>query len=201
MHVLLFATHNPWKCDQFRPTFEAYGFHMLTLPKHKDYISAPEETGATPLENALLKARQYHSSEVQWVFADDAGLEIDALHGEPGLQARRWGGKFPDDIGDQEWLNYLLERMRHVPPDQRTARFHSGWALIAPDGSEHLHSMSWPFVIAAQPIRPIRPGSPITAVRIGPVDDLERRRVDIRQEWERWGILSELCTKFGVKHE
>ena len=155
------------------------------------------ENGSSPLNNALAKARQMHSPTYPWVFADDAGLEIDALNGEPGLQTRRWGGLFPDQVDDQTWLDYLLERLKDVPEGKRTARFSSGWALIAPDGSEHTHTMVWPFEIALQPIRAMKFGSPISAVRVGPPNDLARRQVEIRQEWERWGILGELRRKFG----
>ena len=195
--ILLFATRNPWKGAQFHPTFVAYGFTMLTLNDCPASRFLQAELGATPSENALAKARQFHSSNYPWVFADDAGLEIDALNGEPGLQARRWGGIFPDDVDDQTWLDYLLYRMEGIPPGQRTARFTSGWALIAPDNSEYLHTMEWPFEIALHPVRAIHPGSPISAVRIGPPDDLHRRQVEIRQEWEKWGILSELVTRSG----
>lgn len=189
MPDILLATHNPWKGEQFRPTFEAYGFSMRTLHENTLHAPLPVENGTTPVENALAKARCYHSPETPWVFADDAGLEIDALNGEPGLQARRWGGKFADDVDDQTWLDYLLERMRGVPPGQRTARFISGWALITPNHVEHLHTAEWPFEIALQPVRSMHPGSPISAVWIGPPDDLSRRREDIRQECERWGIF------------
>jgi non-canonical purine NTP pyrophosphatase (RdgB/HAM1 family) len=189
MPDILFATHNPWKGEQFRPTFEAYGFSMRTLKEHPAQPEPQAETGASPVENALAKARSFHSPEYPWVFADDAGLEIDALNGEPGLQARRWGGVFTDAVDDQTWLDHLLARMQAVPPDQRTARFISGWALITPDGAEYVHAMNWPFKIATQPLRPMHPGSPISAVRVGPPDDLSRRQAEIRQEWERWGIL------------
>jgi XTP/dITP diphosphohydrolase len=201
MLAILFATQNPWKGLQFQPVFAEYGFNMLTLQDCPTGLPEAVESGATAVENALRKARLYHSQTHPWVFADDAGLEIDALNGEPGLLARRWGGLFPDDISDQDWLDYLLQRMYHVPPEQRTARFRSDWALIAPDGSAHTHVTNWPFEIATHPIRPIHPGSPITAVRVGPQDDLERRRAEIGQEWERWGILKVLRTKFGVEHE
>ena len=170
---------------------------MLTLNDCPANHFPKAESGITPVDNALAKARQCHSADYPWVFADDAGLEIDALHGEPGLQARRWGGIFTDAVDDQTWLNYLLNRMEGIPPGQRTARFTSGWALITPDNSEYLHTMEWPFEIALHPIRSIHPGSPISAVRIGPPDDLHRRQVEIRQEWEKWGILQVLLTQFG----
>jgi XTP/dITP diphosphohydrolase len=197
MPVILFATNNPWKGLQFRPVFEAYGFVMWTLNDLTSRIPLNPENGSSPLDNALAKARQLHSYAFPWVFADDAGLEIEALNGEPGLQARRWGGLFPDQVDDRTWLDYLLERMKDVPEGKRTARFSSGWVLIAPDGSEHTHTAYWPFEIALQPIRPMQVGSPISSVRVGPPDDLRRRQVEIWQEWERWGILGDLRKKFG----
>ena len=134
MPDILFATQNLWKARLFEPSFQAYGAAMKTLcdfPAGEEPVS---ETGVSAVENALAKARFYHSDAHPWVFGDDAGLEIDALNGEPGLKARRWNGVFPDDVDDQTWLNYLLERMKDIPPENRTARFVSGWALITPDG-------------------------------------------------------------------
>ncbi|MBL7162024.1 MAG: hypothetical protein ISS57_05405 [Anaerolineales bacterium] len=188
-HILL-ATRNPWKARLFTPVFQHYGFDTLTLNDISPNGKPPAELGVTAIDNALAKARFYHSVDHPWVFGDDAGLEIEALGDEPGLQARRWGGHFPDDVDDQTWLEYLLERMRDVPPGKRAARFVAGWALIAPDGSENTREIQAPFEIATRVLRPISPGSPITAVRAGPPDDLARRQAEIRAEWERWGILS-----------
>ncbi len=188
MHIL-FATHNPWKIQLFEPVFRDHGFRVLTLLDLPDAPPPPPENGTTALENALAKARCYHSAEYPWVFGDDAGLEIDALGGEPGVQARRWNGVFDDDVDDQTWLDYLLDRMRDIPPGKRTAAFVAGWVLIDPAGVAHTREVRAPFEIATHPIRPIAPGSPITAVRIGFPDDLTRRQAEIRAEWERWGIL------------
>jgi non-canonical purine NTP pyrophosphatase (RdgB/HAM1 family) len=189
---ILFATHNAWKEKLFAPVFQAYGFDVITLADLSDPGPAPQEDAATPVENALIKARHYHSPDHPWVFGDDAGLEIDALNGEPGLHARRWGGLFLDDVDDQVWLDYLLERLKGVPQGERTAAFVAGWALIAPDGSPHTREIRAPFEISTRPLRPISPGSPITAVRIGPIDDLNRRRSEIQAAWEAWGILERL---------
>ncbi len=192
MPVILFATRNPWKGQQFLPVFTAHGFSMCTLLDLPALQEAAHEAEPTPLLNALEKARRWHSPAFPWVFGDDAGLEIDALHGEPGLQARRWGGIFPDHVDDQTWLTYLLQRMAHVPAGQRSARFVSGWALINPAGQEFTHTMQWPFEIATAPLRPMHPGSPISAVRLGPPDDLRRRQAEIEAEFRRWGILERL---------
>lgn len=189
---LLFATRNPWKIQLFRPAFHRYGFRVLTLPDISFAGPAPAESGLTAVENALIKARYFHGAQQSWVFGDDAGLEIDALGGEPGLQARRWNGHFHDDVDDQTWLDYLLFRLRDVPLEKRSASFVSGWALVAPDGSAYTREIRWPFRIALEPIRPMAPGSPISAVRIGPPDDLAHRQADIHREWARWGILRNL---------
>jgi non-canonical purine NTP pyrophosphatase (RdgB/HAM1 family) len=191
MPDILFATRNQWKARLFRPAFEHYGFDIITLQDLSIDDNPPEETGLSAIENAQLKARYYHSPAHPWVFGDDAGLEIDGLNGEPGLQARRWNGIFPDDVDDQTWLNYLLFRMKDIPPEKRTACFVSGWALITPDGKEYIHEVRSPFQVATKPIRPIYKGSPISAVRLGPEDDLRHRQEQIRGEWNRWGIFEQ----------
>lgn len=192
MPIILFATRNHFKARLFEVSFRAYGFGMTTLHTIPERNEPLIESGKTAVENALAKARLYHSATHPWVFGDDAGLEIDALNGEPGLQTRRWNGIFPDDVDDQTWLNYMLERMRGVPLEKRTAAFVSGWALITPDGCEYIHEVRSPFQIATRPIRPISPGSPISAVRISPEDDLKHRQAVIQEEWKRWGILEQL---------
>jgi len=194
MPVILFATRNHFKARLFEVSFRAYGFEMMTLDETSILSEPFIETGKTAVENALAKTRAYHCESHPWVFGDDAGLEIDALNGEPGLQARRWNGLFPDDVDDRTWLNHLLDQLKDVPMEKRTAAFVSGWALITPDGSEYIHEMRSKFKIATQPIRPISPGSPITAVRVGPPDDLNHRRSQILEEWRRWGILEKLRT-------
>jgi hypothetical protein len=68
----------------------------------------------------------------------------------------------------------------------------AGWALVAPDGSEHVREVVTPFLIASRPIRPISPGWPMSAVRIGPHDDLSARESDIIAEFRAWGVLGRL---------
>ncbi|MCP4142434.1 MAG: hypothetical protein GY755_19525 [Chloroflexi bacterium] len=115
MKKLLIATTNSWKAQLFAPILSQYGFKVITLKDIEILKQLPIEDGATVVENALIKARHYHSGEHPWVFADDTGLEIEALNGEPGVQSRRWGGKFPDNIDEKVWLDYLLERMADIP--------------------------------------------------------------------------------------
>ena len=194
---MLMATRNHAKYLLFAPIFRRYGFEVITLRDIGKIGDAIEESGATPRENALAKARRYHSARYPWVFADDAGLEIDALDGEPGVEARRWNGRFTDDVDDETWLNYLMGRMKGIPLERRTARFVASWVIIAPDGSEHIRDIIYPFIIATERIRPISPGSPISAVRLGPEDDIGARGRDLQREWEAWGILPRLLERFS----
>jgi XTP/dITP diphosphohydrolase len=189
---ILFATRNRWKTQLFTPVFRDHGFEVLTLTDIENHPPTPPETGVTAIENALIKARHYHSAEYPWVFGDDAGLEIDALNGEPGVQTRRWNGVFPETVDDQTWLDYLMARMKNIPTGKRTAAFVAGWVLLDPSGAAHTRKVRAPFEIATHPIRPIAPGSPITAVRIGPASDLARRQTEVHTEWEQWGILEKL---------
>ena len=196
MKKLLIATTNRWKAQLFAPILSQFGFEVVTL---KDIITnsgqAPIENGATVIENALIKARHYHSTEYPWVFADDTGLEIKALNGEPGVKSRRWGGKFPDDIDEQIWLDYLLERMRNIPTGERTAEIVDGWALIDPDGNAHTRESRAVFEIATEPIRPLIPGSPIMSVAIGLPQEPAEIFAIVKSHWDKWGILEELKNK------
>ncbi|NLD72176.1 MAG: non-canonical purine NTP pyrophosphatase [Chloroflexi bacterium] len=188
---ILFATRNPSKVALFRPVFAGYGLEVVSLRDAPDLPSA-EEDGHTVVENALAKARLHHGAAYSWTFGDDAALEIDALGGEPGVQARRWGGLLPAGISDEEWLDYLLRRLDGVPPERRTARWVAGWALVAPDGSAHVHQVVTPFRIGVHPVRPISPGWPMSALGVGTHSDPIARQGDVVAEFRAWGVLERL---------
>jgi len=192
MKILLLATRNKWKAQLFAPILEGFGFKVITLRDTEISTEAPVENGETVVENALIKARHYHSDEYPWVFGDDTGLEIKALNGEPGVMSRRWGGKFPDDVDEQIWLDYLLERMRGIPPEQRVAEFVDGWALISPDGSTHTHVSRAAFTIAEEQIGPLVPGSPVMSVAIGLPEKPAEIFAAVKAQWDTWGILQKI---------
>ncbi len=108
----------------------------------------PEETGATYAENALLKARAAARTIGATALGDDSGIEVDALGGAPGLHSARWGGAGIDDAGRNA---LLLERLRGVPPAQRTARYRCVIALVDPDGGERVVEGAVEGVIAEAP--------------------------------------------------
>lgn len=147
---LYVATSNPGKLRDFRVAAEAHGVDIQPLPGLSE-IAAPDETGDTFLANATLKAvyySQYAPDEL--VLADDSGLEVDALNGDPGVRSARYAADAgitdsPDAPVDNTdvWNNMvLLQRMGGVPADRRTARYHcvlvaarAGQVVIAADGS------------------------------------------------------------------
>lgn len=175
------------------PIFNQYGFDLISLNQLNLKDEPPIEDGDNVIENALIKARHYHSKEHPWVFADDMSVEIDALNGEPGVQTRRWGGRFPDDVDNQVWLDYLLERMKGVPSLKRTASFVDGWAIVTPDRSEYTWEIRQPFQIATERIRPALPGSAVVAVALGYPDDPAQIQIEARKRWRDWGILEKLA--------
>ncbi len=90
-------------------------------------INDIDETGKTFVENALLKARHAAHISGQPALADDSGLLVDALGGEPGLFSARFAGEHGNSAANNA---LLLERLRHVPDDQRRAHFYCVLALL-----------------------------------------------------------------------
>lgn len=128
---LLVATHNPGKVREYRAL-------LADLPLEVTYLDAEgiafevEETGHTFEENAVLKARAYAAATGLLTWADDSGLEVDALGGEPGVRSARYGA--PEVTGDEGRYRLLLSRLEGVPEAERTARFRCVVALAWPDG-------------------------------------------------------------------
>lgn len=127
---LLIGTGNPGKAAELAGYLEPLGFEVLTL---SDLDLAPvEETGETFEENAVLKAKAYAAASGLPTLADDAGLEIDALGGAPGVRTHRWLG---EDATDLKLFLAVLDRLRGVPMSKRTARLKVVLALAKPDGT------------------------------------------------------------------
>ena len=105
--------------------------YELTLLADVPGAALPEETGTTYRENALIKARAGAAATGVLALGDDSGIEVDELGGDPGLHSARWGGPGLDDAGR---IALLLERLRGVPAERRTARFRCVIALVEPGG-------------------------------------------------------------------
>ena len=117
------ATSNSGKLREFRLAGEVLGIQIEPLSDIKA-IRVPEETGATFEENARIKATYYSAFAPGLLFADDSGLEVDALNGEPGVYSARYAGEHATDEANNR---LLLERLRDAT--DRTARFVCAIAL------------------------------------------------------------------------
>lgn len=129
----LVATGNPHKTEAIRGILAAYPVTLTDLSEH-DPIPEPEETGESFLDNALLKSRYYARMTGFVAMADDSGLEIDALGGEPGVHSARYAGA---DTPHSEKMARVLEAMKGVPEGKRSARFRCVAAVTFPDGREY----------------------------------------------------------------
>jgi XTP/dITP diphosphohydrolase len=118
-HLLLLATSNPHKIEEFHAIL-APAPYTLVSPRDFGLDVRVEETGTTFHENAVLKAIAYAEAAGMLALADDSGLEIDALNGEPGVWSARFAGEATPYT---ERFRLLLERLSDVPEDRRTARY------------------------------------------------------------------------------
>ncbi len=125
---VLIATTNPHKVAEFRQIFADLPYELVT-PADVDVSPAVEETGATFEQNAILKALAYADASGLLTLADDSGLEIDALNGEPGVYSARWAG---EDVTYPQRFVILNERLRGVPATERTARYRCAIAIASP---------------------------------------------------------------------
>ena len=128
---VILATGNQNKVREVRQILEGLDLEVRTM-KEEGIASDPEETGETFEENALIKARAIADQAAgAIVLADDSGLEIDYLNGEPGIYSARYLG---EDTSYDVKNAKLIERLEGVPKEERTARFVCAIACILPDG-------------------------------------------------------------------
>ena len=125
MSVLLLASQNPGKLGEMRVLVDGLPFRVVG-PREIGIANAPDETGASFLENATIKALAYARASGLLTVADDSGLSVDALDGGPGLYSSRFGGEGASDL---ERNRLLLEMLRGVPRERRGARFTSALAV------------------------------------------------------------------------
>ena len=135
MRQIIFATGNTGKMQEIRSILSDLSVPMLSMKEAGIQVDI-EENGTSFEQNALIKARAVAAAEEakgSVVLADDSGLEIDALNGEPGIYSARYLGEdTPYDVKNRE----LLSRLEGVPENKRTARFVCAIAAVLADGRE-----------------------------------------------------------------
>jgi XTP/dITP diphosphohydrolase len=129
--VVVLATRNPGKVRELSALLADLPLEVKSLLDFPDMPFLVEE-GATYAENAIAKALTVSRATGQEALADDSGIEIDALDGAPGVHSSRWLG---EDASDADRNTAVLERLRGVSPEARTARFRAVVAIAQPDGT------------------------------------------------------------------
>ena len=135
-HTLLLATRNKGKIEEFDRILEAIAPGQINLvgldqfPELHDVV----EDGMSFEENALKKAREMSIATGLAAIADDSGLCVDYLGGDPGIYSARWAGSHGDDAAN---IEKVLDQLRDVPDEKRGAHFTCVAALYLPDGRSH----------------------------------------------------------------
>lgn len=133
---ILIATKNPGKFREIKKIFKN-DFELLSLDDINTVLEI-EENGSTFQDNAFIKARTYFNYSGTPTIADDGGLEIDALGGEPGVKSRRWPGY---EASDEELIAMAIAKLHGVPHKKRIARlravgvYYDGKNSLSEEGS------------------------------------------------------------------
>ncbi|MBI4307933.1 MAG: XTP/dITP diphosphatase [Chloroflexi bacterium] len=144
---LLLATNNAGKVREYQALLRGVPFELVT-PAQVGITRVVEETGATLEENAILKARACAQAGNLLALADDSGLFVDALGGEPGVRTARYAG---ENASDAERNAYLLRKLEGMAWERRTARFRCVIAIATPDGLVDVCQGYVDGIIAIQP--------------------------------------------------
>lgn len=137
MNTVIVATKNKHKVDEMAALLcgGAEALELVTM-REAGFDCDIEEDGETFEENALIKAREVCRISGKPAIADDSGLAVDALGGEPGIYSARYASDNGENASDEANIEKLLENMKSIPGPERTARFVSAVALVLPDGRE-----------------------------------------------------------------
>lgn len=144
---LLLATNNRGKVREYRSLLQDLPYELVT-PAEQGITTVVDEVGESLEENAGLKATILATESRLLALADDSGLEVDALGGEPGRLSARYAG---EDASDEDRVNYLLLRLKNVPGEKRTARFRCVIAIATPGGEVEFFSGECPGLITSEP--------------------------------------------------
>ena len=131
MKVVL-ASKNPHKLVEIRQITDKFGFELVLQSELGVDIDV-EETGTTFEEKSLIKAKAVMEATGLPAIADDSGIAVDALNGEPGIYSARYG--FDESLDDRGRMMLLLKNTEYVPDGQRQAQFVCVITFITPDGA------------------------------------------------------------------
>jgi len=147
-HTIVLASNNAGKVREFNQLLHHAKINVV--PQSQFDVIAAEETGLSFVENALLKARATSAQTGLPALADDSGLEVNALHGAPGIYSARYAG---ENASDEQNSQHLLKQMQYIADGQRNARFYCALVYLrhADDPTPVICQGSWPGRILRQP--------------------------------------------------
>jgi XTP/dITP diphosphohydrolase len=131
---VVIATHNPGKLREMRELLAPYGVEAVSAGELK--LPEPDETGATFAENARIKSESAARATDLPAFADDSGLTVEALGGDPGIHSARWAGPDKDFARAMRVIEEKIALEGATTPDKRRAAFVSALSIFWPDGHE-----------------------------------------------------------------
>ena len=144
MPKLLLASSNPGKIREYHLLLNNLGYQIVTLSDQRIRKIATEP-GDSYEQNAQIKATTYAKLSQLITLADDSGLEVDVLHGKPGVHSARFAG---EDATDADRVTKLLAMMDGIPWDKRTANFKCVIAIATPEGELELCQGKCPGIIS-----------------------------------------------------
>ena len=144
---IVLATTNLGKIRELEALLRDLPLKFYT-PRDFSEVEPPKEVGSTFFDNAFLKARHWALATGYMALADDSGLEVDALGGAPGVYSARFAGP---QASDEENIRKLLEKLKGVPWEERTARFRCVIVLYHPSGRWLKAEGTWEGLIALEP--------------------------------------------------
>lgn len=138
MRTIILASNNEHKVKEISDKVKEYNIKVIPQSE-AGYGIEVEETGKTFIENAILKAESIYKFSGMPVIADDSGLEIDKLNGEPGVYTKRYAGP---NATDKDKIEKVLSLLKDTEDSQRTARFKCAICYIDKKGEKHIFEES-----------------------------------------------------------
>ncbi|MDR0800698.1 MAG: XTP/dITP diphosphatase [Endomicrobium sp.] len=127
---VILATGNRHKSEEIKSILKDLDIEIMPMTSFPDYPVTVED-GATLEENASKKAKEVAEFFKKWAIADDSGLEVDYLNGKPGVYSARYAG---ENCSYDDNNKKLLEELKNVPEEKRTAKFRAVIAVASPEG-------------------------------------------------------------------
>ena len=178
MKKLLIATNNPGKLKEYKELLKDLPLKLISL-KDLGIKNKVNESGKTFEENAIKKAKFYSRLTNLPTLADDGGLEIDYLKGEPGVKSHRWSGH---QATDQELIDFTLKRLKGVPWRKRGAQFRVVLALAIPGKKVLTFEGKKRGIILTKPRGKLIPGYPYRSIFYLPKQGKSFNEISFKEE-------------------